>query len=188
VSDGGSWLRRAGGLDLPGGGTVLWSVAEGRRGRRWRSLRRDRTGHLVADLLLELDAAGRWARLELTTAGGILTLHPEPGMPVARGNVDPPGSAPSEVGWGSGAPLVVAGDPVPPRHSAASLPGPACWSATAPESRSAPTSSRPARGSTRFPARRGRWRKLSRQRVDVTVQRARVVTRGDTMGAFRPCW
>jgi len=32
----------------------------------------------VSSLLLELDPAGRFSHLELATAGGLLTLHPEP--------------------------------------------------------------------------------------------------------------
>ena len=71
-----SWLRVAGtGRDLDGG-TVTWSVAEGRRGRRWReAIARD--GAILHSLLLELDTDGRFAHLELTTAAGLLTLHPE---------------------------------------------------------------------------------------------------------------
>ena len=58
------------------GGSVVWSVAEGSRGRRWREVRN--TGHAVASsLLLETDAAGRFAHLELSTPSGLLTLHPE---------------------------------------------------------------------------------------------------------------
>jgi hypothetical protein len=81
------WLRRAGRLELGGGETILWSVAEGRRGRRWRSARRDAGGGLLADLLLEVDPAGRWTRLELVTGRGILTLHPDPEGTRAHGNV-----------------------------------------------------------------------------------------------------
>lgn len=58
------------------GGSVVWSVAEGSRGRRWREVRN--TGHAVASsLLLETDPAGRFAHLELSTPSGLLTLHPE---------------------------------------------------------------------------------------------------------------
>lgn len=85
--DGRAWLRRAGRIDGGGGETVLWSVAEGRRGRRWRSLRRDAVGTVVADLLIEVDHSGRWTRLELATAAGILTLHPERDERSVHGNV-----------------------------------------------------------------------------------------------------
>jgi hypothetical protein len=58
------------------GASVVWSVAEGRRGRRWREVRN--SGHAVAaSLLLETDAAGRFAHLELSPPSGLLTLHPE---------------------------------------------------------------------------------------------------------------
>jgi hypothetical protein len=58
------------------GASVVWSVAEGNRGRRWREVRN--AGHAVASsLLLETDPAGRFAHLELSTPSGLLTLHPE---------------------------------------------------------------------------------------------------------------
>jgi len=58
------------------GTSVVWSVAEGRRGRRWREVRN--AGHAVASsLLLETDPAGRFSHLELSTPSGLLTLHPE---------------------------------------------------------------------------------------------------------------
>lgn len=58
------------------GASVVWSVAEGRRGRRWREVRN--AGAAVASsLLLETDPAGRFAHLELSTPSGLLTLHPE---------------------------------------------------------------------------------------------------------------
>jgi hypothetical protein len=58
------------------GASVVWSVAEGRRGRRWREVRN--AGQVVASsLLLETDPAGRFAHLELSTPSGLLTLHPE---------------------------------------------------------------------------------------------------------------
>ena len=58
------------------GASVVWSVAEGSRGRRWREVRN--AGHAMASsLLLETDPAGRFAHLELSTPSGLLTLHPE---------------------------------------------------------------------------------------------------------------
>jgi hypothetical protein len=58
------------------GASVIWSVAEGTRGRRWREVRN--AGQAVASsLLLETDPAGRFAHLELSTPSGLLTLHPE---------------------------------------------------------------------------------------------------------------
>ena len=61
------------------GASVVWSVAEGSRGRRWREVRNTPGGHGIASsLLLETDPAGRFAHLELATPSGLLTLHPEP--------------------------------------------------------------------------------------------------------------
>ena len=81
-----SWLRRAGRGRLPDGSTVLWSVAEGSRGRRWREIRRSPRGELLTSLLLETDPGGLFAHLELSTAAGLLTLHPE-GDGTLHGNV-----------------------------------------------------------------------------------------------------
>jgi hypothetical protein len=70
------WLRVAGTGRSLDGATVTWSVAEGRRGRRWReAIVRD--GAVVHSLLFELNPDGRFAHLELTTPAGLLTLHPE---------------------------------------------------------------------------------------------------------------
>jgi len=66
--------------------TVLWSMAEGRRGRRWRATVRTPAG-LIEDLLLEVGLDGRPGRLEVTTDHGVLTLHPEPDGRSAHGNV-----------------------------------------------------------------------------------------------------
>jgi hypothetical protein len=106
------WLRRAGRIDLGGGETVLWSVAEGRRGRRWRSMRKDSAGHLISDLLLEVDPRGRWTRLELAAAAGILTLHPDPDDAAAHGNVITElGVVPLAFAWSPRHRLVVPGEP-----------------------------------------------------------------------------
>jgi hypothetical protein len=71
------WLRRAGrGRDAEGW-WVVWSIAEGSRGRRWREVRH-RDGAVAHSLLLETDPDGRFSHLELSTASGLLTLHPEP--------------------------------------------------------------------------------------------------------------
>jgi hypothetical protein len=109
----GPWLRRAGRLATGGGETVLWSVAEGRRGRRWRSLRLAADGQVVTDLLIEVDAAGAWVRLELGSASGLLTLHPQPGGGAVHGNaVTPDGMRHHAFAWGSDHRLVVEGDAV----------------------------------------------------------------------------
>lgn len=68
-------VRRAGRSMLADGTRVVWSVADGRRGRRWRAIT-TRDGALISALLLEVGVDGRPARLELATAAGLLTLHP----------------------------------------------------------------------------------------------------------------
>lgn len=70
------WLRRAGHGQMPDGSTVTWSIAEGRRGRRWREVRVG-AGGPISSLLLETDSGGQFSHLELSTAAGLLTLHPE---------------------------------------------------------------------------------------------------------------
>ena len=109
---------------------MLWSVAEGRRGRRWRSIRRDSAGLLVSDLLVELDPIGRWTRLELATTAGILTLHPERDDTAVHGNVvTEKGVVPLVFAWSPGHCLVVEGEPVAavalsrPSGDAGSAPG-----------------------------------------------------------------
>ena len=82
----GPYVRRAGRAGLLDGSTLLWSIAEGARGARWRaSTHRD--GELLADLLLEVGTNGRPGRLEITTPAGQLTLHPEHDGRSAHGNV-----------------------------------------------------------------------------------------------------
>ena len=72
----GELLRVGGRGRLADGSVVTWSVAEGRRGRRWREVRAA-DGAVVSSLLLETDADGRFSHVELSTAAGLLTLHPE---------------------------------------------------------------------------------------------------------------
>jgi hypothetical protein len=79
-------LRRAGRARLADGSELLWSLAEGGRGRRWRAMAMIE-GRISHALLLEVDRAGRPARLELTTDAGMLTLHPEPDGRSIHGNV-----------------------------------------------------------------------------------------------------
>jgi hypothetical protein len=73
------WLRQAGHVRAADGASTTWSVAEGRRGRRWREVVRVGQGRqgLRHSLLLESDPEGRFAHLELATDVGLLTLHPE---------------------------------------------------------------------------------------------------------------
>lgn len=58
------------------GASVVWSVAEGRRGRRWREVR-NVGGGVASSLLLETGLDGQFSHLELATPSGLLTLHPE---------------------------------------------------------------------------------------------------------------
>ena len=70
------WLRVGGRGAGADGLQVVWSVAEGSRGRRWREAR-STTGGIETSLLLETDPTGLFAHLELSTPTGLLTLHPE---------------------------------------------------------------------------------------------------------------
>jgi hypothetical protein len=80
-----AWLRRAGTGRLPDGSRVTWSVAEGTRGRRWRWTVGD-DGGLRHSGLVELDGGG-FARLELHSGAGLVTLHPDRERTMAHGNV-----------------------------------------------------------------------------------------------------
>lgn len=69
-------MRRAGHGRARDGSFVTWSVAQGRRGWRWREVVRTGEG-IRSSLLLELDPDRRFSHLELSTPTGLLTLHPE---------------------------------------------------------------------------------------------------------------
>jgi hypothetical protein len=71
-----SLVRRAGSGRFVDGTDVVWSVAEGRKGRRWREVR-SRGGAVLSSLLLETFPDRRFAHLEVSTPAGMLTLHPE---------------------------------------------------------------------------------------------------------------
>ena len=105
------FLRRAGTGTLPDGRLVTWSVAEGTRGRRWRWTIGSPAGLGHAGLV-ELDPDGRFGRLELETARGMLTLHPDPDRQAAHGNVvRPSGVDPVEVAWSDDDGLAIEDDP-----------------------------------------------------------------------------
>lgn len=70
-------VRRGGRFPDDAGRTVTWSIADGRRGRRWRWIVVDRRGTLVVSITLETDPTGRFVRLESAAAAGLLTLHAE---------------------------------------------------------------------------------------------------------------
>lgn len=69
-------LRSGGRGQGADGASVIWSVAEGGKGRRWREVRNS-GGGVASSLLLELGPDGRFCHLELATPSGLLTLHPE---------------------------------------------------------------------------------------------------------------
>ncbi len=105
------WLRRAGRAGRPDGAVVVWSVAEGRRGRRWRESV-TRIGRLQVVTLLETDPEGRFARLEAATAAGMLTLHASGDGRSVHGNVvTPAGVRHLALDWGPAHRLVVEGSP-----------------------------------------------------------------------------
>jgi hypothetical protein len=104
-------IRRGGVATNAGGERVVWTVADGRRGRRWReSVSRD--GTLLRAVLLELDPDGRVTRLEVATAHGLLTLHPDEGGGTMHGNVvAPDGVRHLSFDWSSDRELLVTGSP-----------------------------------------------------------------------------
>ncbi len=113
-----AWLRRAGRGQLPDGGVVAWSVAEGRHGRRWRWTVVDPTGppaglpRLRHAGLIELDPAGGFSRLEVESADGMLTFHPDPDEAAAHGNVvRANGVTPVACGWTDGDAVRLKADP-----------------------------------------------------------------------------
>ncbi len=70
-------VRMAGWGRTADGALVRWTVAEGRRGRRWREVV-SRADAVVHTLLLETAPDGRFSHLELARADGLWTFHPEP--------------------------------------------------------------------------------------------------------------
>ncbi len=80
-------MRLGGRIVLGSGDVVVWSAADGRRGRRWReSVTRD--GAVRRVLLAESAAAGSGLqRLEVASAAGLLTLHPDANGSTLHGNV-----------------------------------------------------------------------------------------------------
>ena len=81
-----AFLRRAGAGLLADGSALVWSVADGHRGRRWRAVA-TLDGAITHGLLLEVDADGRPSKIELATPAGMLTLHPEEGSGRLHGNI-----------------------------------------------------------------------------------------------------
>lgn len=107
-----AYLRCAGHGRLADGRTIAWSVAEGARGRRWRWTLATGEGSLAHAGLIELDTGGRFARLELETATGMLTLHPARDGRSAHGNVVRPDRVdPITLDWDATAAVAISGDP-----------------------------------------------------------------------------
>jgi hypothetical protein len=73
------FVRVAGRSRDVAGRLVLWSVAEGARGRRWReAVLHGSAVALARSVTLETDAERRHVKLELAAGVGLVTLHPEP--------------------------------------------------------------------------------------------------------------
>ena len=108
----GRYLRVGADTRLPDGARLLWSMAEGRRGRRWRATL-TREDVLRSVILLEVTPAGRPSRLEISTPDGLLTLHPEPDERSIHGNVVRAGGvSPLAFEWGPDHELDLAGSPL----------------------------------------------------------------------------
>jgi hypothetical protein len=105
--------RVAGSGELADGSMVTWTVAEGRRGRRWREVVA-RDGATVHALLFETDAAGRFSHLELARADGLWTFHPEPDGTLHGNQVAADGEVRHVRGWpfARGDALVIEGSPI----------------------------------------------------------------------------
>ena len=82
-------VRMAGSGRLADGSTLVWTVADGRRGRRWRATA-VAAGGVTHAVLLEVGVEGRLSRLEVATPAGLLTLHPEAAGTTLHGNVVTP--------------------------------------------------------------------------------------------------
>lgn len=90
--------RVAGSGELVDGSSVIWTVAEGRRGRRWREVI-TRDGATVHALLFETDGSRRFSHLELARADGLWTFHPEPDGTLHGNHVTVRGKVRHVQGW-----------------------------------------------------------------------------------------
>lgn len=106
-------MRRAGSGLLPGGRRLTWTVADGRRGRRWRAITTSADGRLAESLLLETAPDGTFRRLELATPAGLLTLHPDEAGEALHGNVvRPAGVEHVALPWSPGHAVLAGGSAV----------------------------------------------------------------------------
>ena len=104
-------VRIGGRAVLPDGALIIWSVAGGVRGRRWRETVSE-GGGVRRSLLLEASPAGGPTRLEVTSGGGLLTLHPDSDGRELHGNVvTPAGVRHLRFDWSFEHELIVAGSP-----------------------------------------------------------------------------
>lgn len=69
-------LVRRGGVRVEPGRRTTWSVAEGSRGRRWRTVSTDAEGRIVT-CALETSPDGTFTKVEAACADRLLTLHVE---------------------------------------------------------------------------------------------------------------
>ncbi len=100
--------RLAGVGRLGDGRVVTWSVADGRRGRRWRAATRHTSGSIDSALLLELEPDGSLSRVEVATSSGLLTLHPKGAL--LHGNaVTEGGVRHLQLGWSADHVLLIEG-------------------------------------------------------------------------------
>jgi hypothetical protein len=107
------YVRVAGWGRGPDGSTVTWTVADGRKGRRWREVRADGAG-VLHGLLLETDRDGRFSHLELARADGLWTFHPEPDGTLHGNHVGHDGSGVRHISgrpFGPDAILLIEGSP-----------------------------------------------------------------------------
>jgi hypothetical protein len=88
---------------------VIWSIAEGWRGRRWREAS-VRLGRLAGTRVIEISPEGRLQRIEAAAPVGMLTLHPSEDGSTLHGNVvTAEGVRHLALPWGPAHRLVVAG-------------------------------------------------------------------------------
>jgi len=104
---------RLGGIGrLAGGQRVVWSVAEGARGRRWRATVDAPDGGLSISVLYELDLEGRPAKLEVASRAGLLSVHPEPDNRLHGNVVSGAGVRAVQLRWSDEHGALVAGLPI----------------------------------------------------------------------------
>ena len=108
-----TFLRRAGRGLLADGATLIWSLADGERGRRWRATA-SLDGRMTHAVMLETSPGGKVLRLELATTSGLLTLHPTADGRAIHGNiVHVAGVRPLAFPWSADHELEIVGRPGP---------------------------------------------------------------------------